>query len=175
MTTEERLAQFLSQTPVIHPSVYIASGAVVIGAVELAEDCSVWHNAVLRADINSITIGPRSNIQDGTIIHLSDDHGVEIGCDCTIGHAAMIHACTIGDGCLVGMQATILDGAQIGNQSIIGAGALVTKGTQVPEGSLVLGSPAKVVRPLSDVERADLKQMATKYTIVARAHKNRFG
>ena len=175
MTTEERLAKFLDQEPQIDETAYIASGGVVIGAVTLALHSSVWHNCVLRGDINSIEVGEGSNIQDGTIVHLADDYGVKIGRYVTVGHAAMVHACEIGDECLIGMQATVLDGAVIGSQSIIGAGALVTKGTQIPEGSLVLGSPAKVVRPLTDKERAKIKSIAEKYIIVAREHKKRFG
>jgi carbonic anhydrase/acetyltransferase-like protein (isoleucine patch superfamily) len=174
MTTAERIAKFLDQRPEIDPSAYIASGAVVIGAVRLGKNSSVWHNAVLRGDINQIEVGECSNIQDGTIVHLADDYGVKIGCYVTVGHAAMIHACEIGDECLIGMQATVLDGAVVGRQSIVGAGALVTKGTRIPEGSLVLGSPAKVVRPLSDEERSGLKSMAEKYVIVSREHKKRF-
>jgi len=175
MTTEERLAQYLDQKPQIDDSAYVASGAVVIGAVTLAPKSSVWHNTVLRGDINTIEIGEGSNVQDGTIVHLANDYGVKVGKYVTIGHAAMIHACTIGDECLIGMQATVLDGAVIGEQSIVGAGALVTKGTQIPAGSLVLGAPAKVVRPLSPQERATLKGMAEKYVTVSREHKKRFG
>ena len=174
MTLEEQLATYLDQTPEVHDSAYIAEGAVVIGAVKLAESSSIWHNAVLRADINSIEIGEGSNVQDGTVVHLADDYGVKVGRFVTIGHAAMIHACEIGDECLIGMQATVLDGAVIGAQSIVGAGALVTKGTLVPEGSLVLGAPAKVVRPLGPEERSGLKVMAEKYVKVARGHKARF-
>ena len=175
MTTEERIARYLDQIPEIDDSAYVASGAVVIGAVQLGKNSSIWHNAVLRGDINQIEVGEGSNIQDGSIVHLADDYGVKIGSYVTIGHAAMIHACKIGDECLIGMQATILDGSVIGRQSIVGAGALVTKGTQVPEGSLVLGNPAKVVRPLTPAERAGLKSMAEKYIIVSREHKSRFG
>ena len=174
MTTEERLETYLSQTPRIASSAYVAKDAVILGAVSLGENCSVWHHAVLRADINSIEIGDGSNIQDGTVIHLSDQHGVKIGSYVTVGHAAIVHACEIGDECLIGMQATILDGATIGTQSIVGAGALVTKGTHIPEGSLVLGSPAKVIRPLTPKERSELKGMADKYITVSRAHKERF-
>lgn len=174
MTVEERLAKYLDQTPEVDASAYIAKGAVVIGAVTLAESSSVWHNCVLRGDINSIEIGQGSNVQDGTVVHLADDYGVKVGTYVTIGHSAMIHACEIGNECLIGMQATILDGAVIGAQSIVGAGALVTKGTQVPEGSLVLGAPAKVVRPLTEEERSGIKAMAEKYVIVAREHKRRF-
>lgn len=174
MTVEERLAKYLDQTPEVDASAYIAKGAVVIGAVTLAENSSVWHNSVLRGDINTIEIGEGSNVQDGTVVHLADDYGVKVGKYVTIGHSAMIHACEIGDECLIGMQATILDGAVIGAQSIVGAGALVTKGTQVPEGSLVLGAPAKVVRSLSEEERSGLKAMAEKYVTVSRGHKRRF-
>lgn len=174
MTLEEQLSTYLDQTPLIHESAYVAAGAVVIGAVTLAKNSSVWHNAVLRGDINTIEIGAGSNVQDGTVVHLADDYGVKVGKYVTIGHSAMIHACQIGDECLIGMQATILDGAVVGAQSIVGAAALVTKGTQIPAGSLVLGAPAKVVRPLSEAERAGLKGMAEKYVRVARGHKARF-
>lgn len=174
MTLEERLAAFLDQQPQVHPSAYVAAGAIVIGAVELDRDSSVWHNCVLRGDINTIKVGEGSNVQDGTVVHLADDFGVRIGRYVTIGHAAMIHACTIEDECLIGMQATVLDGAVVGSQSIVGAGALVTKGTQIPPGSLVLGSPAKVVRALSEQERGGVRLWAEKYVTVAREHKRRF-
>jgi len=175
MTIEEQLAYFLDQTPAVHETAYVAKGAVVIGAVTLSRQSSVWHGAVLRGDINTIEIGEGSNVQDGTMVHLSDKYGVKVGNYVTIGHAAMIHACEIGDGCLIGMQATILDGAVIGAESIVGAGALVTKGTIVPEGSLVLGSPAKVVRALSQDERASGRDLAEKYVRVSAGHKTRFG
>lgn len=145
-----------------------------MGAVTIGSLASIWPCAVLRGDINSIEIGTASNVQDGTIIHLSDIYGVKIGNYVTIGHAAMIHACTIEDECLIGMQATILDGARIGRQSIIGAGALVTKETHIPEGSLVMGSPAKVIRQLTPTERSEIRQWAEKYIQVAAGHKERF-
>ena len=173
MSTEERLETYLNQSPQIDDSAYVASGAVILGAVTLGPHTSIWHNCVLRGDINRIDIGEGSNVQDGSVVHLADDYDVTVGKYVTIGHMAMIHACSIGDECLIGMHATILDGAVIGAQSIVGAGALVTKGTQVPAGSLVLGTPAKVVRALSDEERAGLKAMADKYVIVSRAHKQR--
>ena len=174
MTLEERLNQYLNTDPKIDPSAYIAEGATVIGAVDLKRDVSIWHSAVLRGDINSITIGEGSNIQDGSVVHLADDFGVSIGKYVTVGHSAVIHACTIQDECLIGMNATILDGAIIGKQSIIGANALVTKGTQIPEGSLVLGSPAKVVRTLTKEERLSIKPWAEKYIITAQFHKSKF-
>lgn len=174
MNTTERLTQYLEQDPQIDASAYVAQGAVVIGAVRLGPNSSVWHNAILRGDINSIEIGEGSNVQDGSVLHLADDYGVHVGRYVTIGHMAMVHACTIEDECLIGMHATILDGAVIGAQSIVGAGALVTKGTQVPAGSLVLGAPAKVVRALTESERNDLKAMAEKYVTVSRVHKKKF-
>ena len=174
MTLEERLNRYLNTNPKIDPSAYIAEGATVIGAVDLKRNVSIWHSAVLRGDINSITIDEGSNIQDGSVVHLADDFGVSIGKYVTVGHSAVIHACTINDECLIGMNATILDGAVIGKQSIIGANALVTKGTQIPEGSLVLGYPAKVVRPLTEEERLSIKPWAEKYIITAQFHKSKF-
>lgn len=173
MTLAERLSYHLDQTPEIDESAYVASDAIILGATTVGRNASVWHGCVLRADINRIEIGEGSNVQDGCVIHLSDDYGVKVGSFVTIGHQSMVHACTIGDECLIGMHSTILDGAVIGAQSIVGAGALVTKGTQVPVGSLVLGCPAKVVRALSTEERADLKGLADKYVVVSRAHKVR--
>lgn len=171
MDTEARLRYHLEKEPRIDPSAYVAPSAVVLGDVTLGPKASVWPLCVLRGDINHITIGTGTNIQDGTIVHLADEYGVTIGDYVTIGHAAMIHACTIEDECLIGMRATILDGAVIGRRSIVGAGALVTKGTEVPPGSLVLGMPAKVVRPLSDDEQNALKYWADKYTTVSAYHK----
>lgn len=175
MRIEDQLSQYLDQTPAVDESAYVAKGAVVIGAVTLAPHSSVWHGSVLRGDINTIEIGEGSNVQDGTMVHLSDAYGVKVGDYVTIGHAAMIHACEIGDGCLIGMKATILDGAVIGAESIVGAGALVTKGKIIPEGSLVLGTPAKVVRELTAEERASGRELAEKYVQVSAGHKARFG
>jgi carbonic anhydrase/acetyltransferase-like protein (isoleucine patch superfamily) len=174
MTIEERLDYYLNQIPRIDDSVYIASDAVIVGAVTVAAQSSIWHKCVLRGDINSIEIGRGSNIQDGSVIHLADDYGVKVGDHVTVGHMAMIHACNIGDECLIGMHSTILDGSVIGEQSIVGAGSLVTKNTKVPPGSLVIGSPVKIVRSLSQQERDALKHWASKYVTVARAHKARF-
>jgi carbonic anhydrase/acetyltransferase-like protein (isoleucine patch superfamily) len=123
----------------------------------------VWYGAVLRGDINRIVVGHHSNIQDNAVLHLADDFPCLLGNWVTIGHGAIVHACKIGDECLVGMGAVILDGAVIGKQSIIGAKALVTQGVKIPPGSLVLGAPAKVVRKLTMKERAGLKWWAQKY------------
>ena len=163
MTLEERFTTYLRKQPVLGHGVYLAKTAVVLGDVTLGDNSSVWFGAVLRGDINRIVVGANSNIQDNAVVHLADDFPCLIGDWVTVGHSAIVHACTIGDECLIGMGSTILDGAEIGAQSIVGANALVTGGTKVPPGSLVLGSPAKVVRPLKPEERAGLKHWAQKY------------
>jgi len=163
MNLHDRLNTFLRRTPRLGPGVYIARGAVVIGDVSLGDHSSVWYNAVLRGDINRIEVGHHTNIQDNAVIHLADDFPCIIGNYVTVGHSAIVHACTVGDETLVGMGATILDGARIGQQCIIGANALVTQGTEIPDGSLVLGSPGRVMRSLSTEERATLKSWADKY------------
>lgn len=149
--------------PRIAAACFIAPSADIIGNVEIAAESSVWFGAVLRGDINRISIGPGSNIQDNAVIHLSDDHPCLIGKLVTVGHSAILHACTVEDEVLIGMGAIVLDGSVIGGQSIIGAGALVTGGTIIPPGSLVLGSPAKVVRQLSRGERENVRNWAEKY------------
>ena len=165
MTLEERFTTYLRKQPVLGHGVYLAKTAVVLGDVTLGDNSSVWFGAVLRGDINRIVVGANSNIQDNAVVHLADDFPCLIGDWVTVGHSAIVHACTIGDECLIGMGATILDGAEIGAQSIVGANALVTGGTKVPPGSLVLGSPAKVVRPLKPEERAGLKYWPEKYVV----------
>ena len=174
LTTEERLNQYLGKDPKVADSAYVAKQATLIGDVRIGDQASVWPGSVIRGDINSISIGDRSNVQDGTIVHLSENYGVVIGNDVTIGHAAVIHACTIDDECLIGMGAIVMDGAVIGKRSIVGANALVTQGTIVPPGSLVLGSPAKVIKTLSEEQQAGLKGMAAKYLVVAAAHKAKY-
>lgn len=157
------VAQRLKLGPRIHPSAFVAPGATVIGDVTLGEESSVWFGAVLRGDINRIVVGPRTNVQDGAIIHLADNFPALIGELVTIGHGAIVHACTLDDEVLVGMGAIILDGAEIGARSIIGANALVTAGTKIPAGSLVFGSPAKVMRELDANEQRAIKTWALKY------------
>lgn len=159
----EQLDRFLRKPPTLGKGVYLARTAVVVGDVTLGDHSSVWYHAVLRGDINFIRIGHHSNIQDNAVVHLADDYPAIIGNYVTVGHSAIIHACTVGDETLIGMGATVLDGAEIGEQCLIGAHSLVTPGTRIPAGSLVLGSPARVKRPLTPEERAGLKHWADKY------------
>lgn len=169
----ERLARHLDRHPVIPDSCWIAATASVYGDVVFGERCSVWPSAVVRGDINSIRIGDETNIQDGAIVHLADEFGVVLGKRVTVGHGAIVHACEIGDDCLIGMHATVLDGAKVGEQCVIGAHALVTQGMEVPPGSMVLGTPGKIVKTLSDEARAGLKHWALKYVEVSRGFKDR--
>lgn len=145
---------------------YIASGAVVTGDVELGTDVSIWHNAVLRGDSGKITVGDRSNIQDGCILH----EETTVGADCTVGHGAILHGCTIGDGCLIGMGAIVLTGAVLGEGCLVGAGALVTGKTNAPAGSVLLGSPAKIVKELTPEQISAQKQDAMHYVELAQKH-----
>lgn len=169
----KELTRNLSIGPTVHATAYVHAKAVVIGNVTVGAKASVWPCAVLRGDIAPIEVGEGSNIQDGAVVHVADGLPAKVGARVTVGHLAMIHACVIGDECLIGMHATVLDGAVIGARSIVGANSLVTKGTQVPPGSLVMGSPAKVVRPLTAAEQAALPGWAEKYVKVA-AHHRRF-
>lgn len=175
MNVQDRLAKHLSKTPDIAGALWVATNATVVGDVTLGARASVFYGAVLRGDIARIVVGEGSNIQDNAVVHLADDLDAVIGNWCTIGHAAIVHACTIGDECLIGMGATILDGAVIGERSIVGAGAVVTPRMVVPPGSMVLGTPAKVVRALSAEEQAGLKGWAEKYLSVAAAHAAKTG
>jgi len=159
----KRLDTYLGRKPRLGQGVYIARTAVVLGDVTLGDHSSVWFHSVVRGDINRIEIGHHSNIQDNAVVHLADDFPCLIGNWVTVGHSAIVHACTVGDETLVGIGAVILDGAVVGRQCLIGAKAVVTPGTQIPDGSMVLGTPAKVVRALSDSERAGLKVWAEKY------------
>lgn len=170
MTLQERFQKHLGSKPQTSGSLFVAKSATVVGDVVLGAKTSVFYGAVLRGDINEIRVGEGTNIQDNAVVHLADDYGARIGAYCTIGHSAIVHACTIGDECLVGMGATVLDGAVIGARSIIGANSLVAQRFECPPGSLVYGSPAKVVRALTAEEQAGLRRWAEKYIEVAKAH-----
>lgn len=156
--------------PDLGRAVWVAPNATVVGDVTLGPRSSVFYGAVLRGDIAHIEVGEGTNLQDNVIVHLADDGDAVIGAWCTVGHAAIVHACTVEDECLIGMGATVLDRARIGARSIVGANALVTQGFTCPPGSMVLGTPAKVVRGLSPEEQASLRPWAEKYVLVAQAH-----
>lgn len=150
-------------TPDIHPDAWIAPGAHVMGKVRLGPGASVWFGAVLRGDNEWITVGEGTNIQENSVLHTDMGAPLTIGAQCTIGHKAMLHGCTIADGSLIGMGATVLNHARIGAGCLIGACALVTEGKEMPDGSLVMGAPAKVVRMLDDAARARLLASAAGY------------
>ena len=147
--------------------VYIAEGAKIIGDVTIGEDSSIWYNAVIRGDSNSIVIGENTNVQDNAVLHTSNSHALTIGDNVTIGHGAIVHGCTIGNNVLIGMGAIVLDGAVIEDNCIIGAGALVTQNKVMPEGSLVLGNPGKVVREISEDEKQAIIENADEYSQAA--------
>lgn len=164
------LRSFGGSTPQLGQRVYVDLAATVIGAVELGDDVSIWPGAVLRGDVHRIEVGARSNIQDGAIVHVTHDGPYSpggfpcvIGAGVTIGHGAVVHACTIGDGCLIGMHATVLDGAIIGKYGFVGAGSLIAPGKVVGAGELWLGSPARFVRKLSDRQIEQLQYSANHY------------
>lgn len=155
--------------PLIHSSCFIDESAQVIGDVEIGEESSVWMQVVIRGDVHHIRIGRRTNVQDGTIVHaMKDTHPTIIGDDVTIGHAAVVHGCTIENQCLIGMGAILLNGCRIGSGSIVAAGALVVEHTDVPPRSLVMGSPAKVKRSLGDSDLAEIQMYADRYVAYRR-------
>ncbi len=165
------LYDFKNFTPKLGKNTWVAPSADVIGDVTIGEDCSIWFGTVIRGDVHYITIGDRTSIQDLSMVHIthhkkadrSDGSPTVIGSDVTIGHRVMLHGCTIEDACLIGMSATILDNAVIGKESIVGASSLVTKGKVFPPRSLIMGSPAKVVRELTDEEVKELYASAKRY------------
>ena len=157
--------------PRIADSVFIAPTATVIGDVEIGTDTNIWFGCVLRGDVNEIRIGERTNIQDGTIVHVSrETYGTYIGSDITIGHMALIHACTLEDGCFIGMQATIMDGCVVESGAMVAAGALVTPGKRVGRRQLWAGRPARPVRELSETDRANMAATAPHYVNLAREY-----
>src|SRR5437899_12574735 len=160
---ENQFSTFLGKKPSLANQVYIAKGAVVFGDVTIGDHSSVWYNAVVRGDINRIVIGHHTNIQDLAVLHLADEYPCLVGDYVTVGHCAIVHACTVGNEVLIGMGATILDGAVIGDRSLVGANALVTQKAEITAGSLVLGTPAKVVRSMTSAEQQQLRISAEKY------------
>ncbi|MBE0498404.1 MAG: gamma carbonic anhydrase family protein [Campylobacterales bacterium] len=171
---------YKSWSPVLGDRSWVAPSADVIGDAQMGDDVSIWFGCVVRGDVHSIRIGDRTNIQDLSMVHVthyknedrSDGHPTIIGSDVTVGHRVMLHGCTIEDACLIGMSTTILDGAVIGKESIVGAGALVTKNKVFPPRSLVMGSPAKLVRSLSDEEVEELYASAARYVAFKEEYRN---
>jgi len=154
----------------IHPSVKILKGAQIIGNLNIGKKSSVWYNAVIRGDIEDINIGEYSNIQDNCVLHTSKDFPLKIGSHVSVGHAAVLHGTTIRDNCLIGMNATLLNGSEIGADSIVGAGAVVTQGKKFPDRSLIVGMPAKMVRKLKPLEVRSIKDNALRYAELADKH-----
>lgn len=162
---------FGGKTPKIGKNVLVASGAQLIGDLEIGDESSIWFNVVVRGDVHRIRIGARTNVQDNTTVHVTEGQSpCIIGSDVTIGHNAIVHACTVEDLCLIGMGAVVLDKAVIREGSLVGAGALVTQGKEFPPRSLIIGSPAKAVRQLTDEELAGLRESAGHYVTTARGY-----
>lgn len=156
--------------PDVADDAWVAPTAVLVGQVQLGSASSVWYGAVLRGDAATITVGARTNVQDGCVVHADPGFPASIGDGVVVGHGAVVHGCTVEDGCLVGMGSRVLNGARIGAGSLVAAGAVVLEGTQVPPGSLVAGVPAKVRRPLTDEETAGIRAGADHYVEQARRH-----
>ena len=163
--------QLGDDAPRIAATAWVADNAQVIGRVELADDASVWYGAVLRGDNDRITVGARSNVQDGSVLHADAGFPLTLGADVTVGHQAMLHGCTVGDGSLIGIQAVVLNGATIGRNSLVGAGAVVTEGKEFPDGSLILGAPAKAVRSITPEQVERLRFGALHYVENAERHR----
>lgn len=157
--------------PTLADSVFVATSADIIGDVQIGEDSSVWFGCVLRGDVHHIRVGARTNIQDLTVVHVAaGKYPTLIGDDVTVGHRAIVHACTIGHRCLIGMGAIVMDGCEIGDDCIVGAGALLPEGTKIPSGSVVMGAPAKIKRELRENERAWILNSAQNYSELAKKH-----
>lgn len=157
--------------PTIADDVFIAPGAVVVGNVTIEAGASIWYNAVVRGDSAPITIGARTNVQDNSTLHVDEDAPLIIGEDCTIGHNAVVHGATVGNRVLVGMNAVVLSHARVGSNVIVGAGALVNERKQFPDGVLLVGVPARICRPLKEIELENLRESAEKYSRRAQEHK----
>jgi gamma-carbonic anhydrase len=164
---------FQNLQPKIHESVFIAEDAVVIGDVEIGENSSVWYGSIVRGDVNYIRIGARTNIQDACVIHVSSKtHPTVLEDEITLGHRVTLHGCYVETGCLIGIGAIVMDGVRVGRNSLIAAGSLVTPNTQIPPRSLVMGSPAKVRRELTDEEVKDLERFWRNYVSLSEIYKN---
>jgi carbonic anhydrase/acetyltransferase-like protein (isoleucine patch superfamily) len=156
--------------PDIDPSVFIARGAVVLGDVRLGRDVSVWYGTVVRGDTDRITVGDETNLQDLTMVHADPGVPCRVGCRVTVGHRVILHGCTVEDGCLIGMGAIVLNGVRVGAGSVVAAGAVLTEGKEFPPGSLVVGVPARVIRPVDDALRSRIDHSWRHYVAQARRH-----
>lgn len=163
--------RFQDQVPVVHPSAYVAESADVIGQVALAAGTSVWSHVTMRGDNEPIVLGERSNVQESCVLHTDVGYPLTIGSDVTVGHQAMLHGCTVGDGSLIGIQAVVLNGAKIGKNCLVAAGSLVTEGKVFEDGMLIMGSPAKAVRPLTEADFARMQIGTSIYVQKAKAYK----
>eukprot|EP00823_Brevimastigomonas_motovehiculus_P000190 TRINITY_DN102_c1_g2_i1.p1 TRINITY_DN102_c1_g2~~TRINITY_DN102_c1_g2_i1.p1 ORF type:complete len:204 (+),score=27.31 TRINITY_DN102_c1_g2_i1:57-668(+) len=170
LSTNDHCKLMKSAKPELGKNVFIAPNCTVLGGCKIHDEASVFYGCVLRADINSIEVGKGTNVQDNSILHVADNYGVVIGADCTIGHGVTVHACKVGDNCLIGMGSVLLDGCEIGSNSIIGAGSLVVKNSKFPPNSLILGRPAKRIRATTQKEIESTKLMAEKYRCVKNEH-----
>jgi carbonic anhydrase/acetyltransferase-like protein (isoleucine patch superfamily) len=169
--TDFRQIALGDEVPHVHASAWIAPGARVVGNVHVGEEVGIYYGAVLRAEVASIRVGNRTNIQDNCVLHAGLEHSVEVGAGVTIGHSAIVHGCTVGDDVLIGMGATLLNDCVIGSESIIGAGALVPEGAVVPPGSLVVGAPGRVVRELDEQERSAIRAGTEHYLSLLSRHR----
>jgi carbonic anhydrase/acetyltransferase-like protein (isoleucine patch superfamily) len=164
--------QLGEHVPDIAATAYITDSATVVGRVTIKANSSVWFQVTVRGDNEDITIGENCNLQEGAVLHADPGFPLTLGDNVSVGHQAMIHGCTIGEGSLIGIQAVILNGAKIGKNCLVGAGALVTEGKEYPDNSLILGTPAKVVRSLSETDIANLRRIADSYVTRSREFKN---
>ena len=165
--------QYADDVPRIDPTAWVAENATVIGRVALGPGASVWYGAVLRGDNEWLTLGRNVNVQDGSVLHSDPGFPLVLHDDASIGHLVMLHGCTVGEGSLIGIGAVVLNGARIGKHSIVGAGALVTEGKEFPDGSLIVGSPAKLLRPLSPEQRARISETAAHYVDKTALHRSK--
>jgi len=166
------LERYLERVPSTTETTFVAPTAALVGDVRLAAEVSIWFGCVLRGDVNTIEVRERSNLQDGTVVHLGDNDGTFVAEEVVVGHRAVLHGCRIGGGTLIGIQSTILDGATVGEGSVVAAGALVTAGTAIPPRSLVVGVPGKVIRTLTATDEQSHRALAAKYTRLAFNYRN---
>ena len=161
---------YSDRAPALHPSAFAVESSVVVGDVEIGEESSLWFGAIARGDVNRVRIGARTNVQDHSILHVSGDHPTVVGDDVTVGHRVTLHGCTVGSRCLIGMGAVVLDGAVLSDEVMVAAGALVVPGMAVPPRTLVMGSPARVRRPLDDGEVERIRASAQRYVLLVRQY-----